>query len=277
MERYEEAEKALYRLARKGHYTPEQMRGQLALMKYTNEKEKAEAANSSYWDCFRGTNLRRTEIVCMTFLIQTECGQAICSYATVFLKAAGMAQTMAFNYSMAIQSTNIVATGIAIYFMGRLGRRTFYMAGVCAIGLFQMVIGIIGVAGISKASEGIAVAVMMILINLTFKLSLGPACYTIIGEMPNSRVRAQSVVLARTTYIIGNTVNGQIIPRQLNVKEWNWGAKCGWYWMGLCALGAVYTWFRIPESRNRTFLELDHLFAMRVPARKFSNYHIDSE
>jgi len=83
MGRYEEAEKSLYRLARPGYYTPESMKAQLALMKYTNEKEKAEAANSSYFDCFRGVNLRRTEIVCACFLIQTWNGQPICSYATV--------------------------------------------------------------------------------------------------------------------------------------------------------------------------------------------------
>jgi SP family general alpha glucoside:H+ symporter-like MFS transporter len=133
-----------------------------------------------------------------------------------------MAQTMAFNYSMAIQSTNILATGTAIYLMGRVGRRKFYMAGIAGIGLMQLIIGIFGVAKLSKSSEGIAVAVGMIIINLTFKLSLGPACYTIIGETPNSRVRAQSVVLARTTYIIGNTVNGQLIPRMLNSTVSHW-------------------------------------------------------
>ena len=186
-----------------------------------------------------------------------------------------MAEKMTFNYSMAIQSTNIVATGTAIYLMGRVGRRTFYMCGLTGIALCQLMIGIVGVANIGKAKEGIATAVMMILINLTFKLSLGPACYTIIGETPNSRVRSQSVVLARTTYIIGNTVNGQIIPRQLSRTAWNWGPKCGWYWFGLCCLGFIYIWFRIPETKDRTFLELDHLFALRLPARKFKGHHVD--
>lgn len=160
---------------------------------------------------------------------------------------------MAFNYSMAIQSTNVVATGIAIYFMGRVGRRKFYLFGVSGIGLCQLMIGIIGVASIGRAKEGIAVAVMMIMINLVFKLSLGPACYTIIGETPNSRVRAQSVVLARTTYIIGNTVNGQLIPRMLSATAWNWQAKCGWYFFGMCALGLVYAYFRIAETKVSTF------------------------
>jgi len=274
-ERYAEAEKALYRIARPGYYTPEQMKAQIALMKYTDEKEKLESAGASYWDCFKGSNLRRTEVVCIAFLIQAMCGQAICSYATVFLRAAGMAQTQAFNYSMGIQSSNIVATGLAIYLMGRVHRRTFYMCGIGAIALCQLVIGIVGVVPMTVAAAGIAVAVMMIIINLAFKVSLGPACYTIIGETPASRVRAQSVVLARTVYIMGNITNGQIIPRQFSTTAWNWGAKVGWYWLGIDALAIAYTYFRIPETKDRTFLELDHLFALRVPARKFRGYHID--
>lgn len=215
MERYDDAAKALTRLARPGHYTPLMMQQQLALMKHTNERQKIDAASVSYFDCFRGVNLRRTEIACVVFAIQVWSGQGICAYATVFLRAAGMAETMAFNYSMAIQSTNIVATGLAIFLIGRLGRRYFYLYGVGSIAIWQLVIGIVGVIPSASGSVSIAVAAMMILINLCFKLSLGPACYTIVGEIPNTRIRAHTIVLARTTYIISNVICGQLIPRML--------------------------------------------------------------
>lgn len=35
----------------------------LALIQHTTELEKAETSGATYLDCFRGTNLRRTEIV----------------------------------------------------------------------------------------------------------------------------------------------------------------------------------------------------------------------
>lgn len=216
-EQYAAAEKALVRLASKNYYNETSLKQQIMLMKHTNERQKVEAANASYFDCFRGTNLRRTEIACIAFLIQVMSGQGICSYATVFLRAAGMDQVMAFNYSMAIQSTNIVSTGIAIILMGRVGRRTFYLFGTSAIGVCQLIIGIVGfVPNIATAPRSIVVAVMMIFINLSFKLSLGPACYTIVGEVGNSRIRAQTIVLARASYIVGGVISNQIIPRQLS-------------------------------------------------------------
>lgn len=199
MERYEDAEIALTRLAAKDHYTPLMMQQQLALMKHTNERQKVDAQSVSYMDCFRGVNLRRTEIACIVFAIQVWSGQGICAYATVFLRNAGMAETMAFNYSMAIQSTNIFATGIAIFLIGRYGRRFFYLYGLSSITIWQLVIGIVGVIPNLGSSTSIAVAAMMILINLSFKLSLGPACYTIISEIPNTRIRAHTIVLARVS------------------------------------------------------------------------------
>lgn len=35
----------------------------LAYIQYTTEMEMAETANASFWECFQGTNLCRTEIV----------------------------------------------------------------------------------------------------------------------------------------------------------------------------------------------------------------------
>lgn len=121
---------------------------------------------------------------------------------------------MAFNYSMAIQSVNIVATGTAIYLTGYVGRRTFYLCGTAAIALFQMVLGILGVAGGSDVALG--VAIMMIMIQLAFKLSVGPICYGIIAEIPNSRLRNKTIALARTSYIVTNIVIGQLLPRMLS-------------------------------------------------------------
>jgi len=162
--------------------------------------------------------------------------------------------------------------------MGRVGRRIFYMFGTSAIGLCMLIIGIVGfVPNIAVSTRSIIIAVMMIFINLSFKLSLGPACYTIVGDVPSTRVRSQTIVLARSTYVIGGVIVQQIIPRQLSVTAWNWGGKCGLFWFGIDALCLAYTFFRIPETRNRSFLELDYLFQNKVKTRKFKSTVISRE
>jgi SP family general alpha glucoside:H+ symporter-like MFS transporter len=80
--KYEEAEKSLRRLAASNFYTEQTMRETIAFMKHTNQKEKEDASKGSLWECFKGVNLRRTEIACMIFAIQVLSGQGICAYAT---------------------------------------------------------------------------------------------------------------------------------------------------------------------------------------------------
>jgi MFS transporter, SP family, general alpha glucoside:H+ symporter len=44
---------------------------------------------------------------------------------------------------------------------------------------------------------------------------------------------------------------------------------------GSCFLCFVYTFFRLPEPRGRTFAELDVLFEHGIAARKFEKTHVD--
>lgn len=275
-ERIADAEKSLRRLARKGHYTEQSMAETLALMQHTNEMEKIEAANASYRDCFRGTNLRRTAIVCMAWVIQMLNGQSITQYAAIMLRSVGMNATQAFNYNMGIQSVNIVATAIAIALMGKVGRRVFYLYGSSGIGLCMMVVGIVGFTA-SKSTIPIVVAVFLIIVQCIFKVSLGPTTYVVVGEMASSRVRAQTIVLGRAVYVCCGIVVQQINPRMLNSSSdaWNWGAKTGLLYFGLCFIWAIWIWFFLPETKNRSFADIDYLFQKKVNARKFGTTPID--
>ena len=65
--------------ARKGFYEDKNLDGYLAFMKHTNDMEKAESAEGSYLECFKGTNLRRTEIMFGVWLVQNWGGQGVTS------------------------------------------------------------------------------------------------------------------------------------------------------------------------------------------------------
>ncbi|KAM0330484.1 hypothetical protein ACHAQA_003428 [Verticillium albo-atrum] len=275
-ERVEDAEKSLRRLARKGYYTEESMAQTLALMQHTNEMEKNEAADASYKDCFRGTNLRRTGIVCMAWLIQMLNGQSITQYAAIMLRSIGMSPLMAFNYNMAIQSVNILATGIAIVLMGKIGRRVFYLFGSSGIGACMLVIGIMGFSA-PREKIAIPVAAFLIVVQCIFKVSLGPTTYVVVAETSSSRVRAQTIVLGRAIYVCCGIVVQQINPRMLNSTSdaWNWGAKTGMFYFGLCFIWVFWIFFFLPETKNRSFADIDYLFQKKVNARKFSSTPID--
>jgi MFS transporter, SP family, general alpha glucoside:H+ symporter len=61
--KFDVARKSLWRLRRDTPDKEREVESALALIKYTTEIEKEETANASFIECFKGTNLRRTEIV----------------------------------------------------------------------------------------------------------------------------------------------------------------------------------------------------------------------
>jgi MFS transporter, SP family, general alpha glucoside:H+ symporter len=59
------------------------------------------------------------------------------------------------------------------------------------------------------------------------------------------------------------------------VSAWNWGAKAGLFYAGTNLLCNIWCWFRLPETKDRSFGEIDLLFENRVPARKFKSTKVD--
>jgi len=62
----------------------------------------------------------------------------------------------------------------------------------------------------------------------------------------------------------------------LNPTGWNWAGKSGFFWAGFCTFSLVWTWFRLPEPKGKTFGELDILFEQKVDARKFKGAVVDA-
>lgn len=74
-ERLEDAKHSIMRLASKNEIVnPDD---QVAMMIHTNELEKEINAGTSYFDCFKGVDLRRTEAACGVWMCQNLCGSGL--------------------------------------------------------------------------------------------------------------------------------------------------------------------------------------------------------
>lgn len=95
----EAAERTMLRItSRAAGYTEDDAKKAVAMMVHTNEIEKEVMGGTSYIDCFRGINFRRTEIACIVWLIQTTCGSPLMGQGTYFLVQAGLsAKTVSFS------------------------------------------------------------------------------------------------------------------------------------------------------------------------------------
>ena len=109
-----------------------------------------------------------------------------------------------------------------------------------------------------------------------YQLTVGTVCYSLVGEMSTRRLQIKTVALGRAAYIVVAIVCNVLTPYMLNPTAGNWKGKTGFFWGGCALAFFIWTFFRLPETKGRTFEELDILFASGVPAREFMRYHVDA-
>ena len=117
---------------------------------------------------------------------------------------------------------------------------------------------------------------MIIVWLAIYYLTVGPICYAIISEVSAVRLRNQTICLARMTYYVFQVSGNIIHPYMVNPTEANWKGKAGFFWGSTCVLFFIWAFFRLPESKDRSFEEMDIFFKERVGARKFSNVVVDA-
>jgi MFS transporter, SP family, general alpha glucoside:H+ symporter len=77
-DRFDDAMNSVRRLQSKSE-GEETVAATVSMIRLTNEQEKALQDGTSYWDCFKGVDLRRTEVSCVTWICQNMCGAACIS------------------------------------------------------------------------------------------------------------------------------------------------------------------------------------------------------
>jgi SP family general alpha glucoside:H+ symporter-like MFS transporter len=249
---------------------------QLAMIRHTNELEKLNNASSTYTSCFRGVNLRRTEIVSCVWAVQALCGSAFMGYSTYFYRQAGLPVDKSFDMSMAQYALGAAGTIGSWFLMRRAGRRTLYLAGLTIMLVLLLVIGCASFAGDHDIAASWAIGSMLLIYTFTYDITVGPVCYSLVAEIPSTRLRTKAIVLARNLYNVVGIVNGVITPYMLNPTAWNWKAKTGFFWAGFCALCLLWCYFRLPEPKGYTYAELDVLFENKVDARRFKSVKVDA-
>ncbi|KAJ5713704.1 general substrate transporter [Penicillium malachiteum] len=262
----EEARKVLNRLYSK----PTDAEGHLQRIKLTLEEAETQK-RATYAECFRGTNLRRTMIAVLVFLAEPMSGLGfVQNYGSLMYQFLGIGDRESFLIQIGAQILSISGATLSFLIGDFYGRRPMFLGGCISLTILLLCMGI---AGSVNTTAGITAAVgFYTMYNFVFNIGVGSNVYAIAGEVPTSALRTKTLAISLIVSNAVNTMWSFVAPYMFNPGYGDLKAKIGFVFGGFMLFFIAGAWYLVPETRMRTYEELDELFMNRVPTREFKKY-----
>lgn len=272
--RLEDADNALRRLLKP---TPKVVPKEIiAMMVKTDAFEREIQVGSTYADCWKGPNRRRMEICILLFVIQNFSGNPV-GFATYFFEQIGLTSVQSFDMGVGLNGLGFVGTLCSAIPLIYFGRRPSYIFAVSFMITILFIVALLSFAHdyTSNYSYRWAQATLLIILQFVWQATLGPLSYVVVCETPSTKLRSKTLAIATSIDALTGLATTVVGPYLLNPGAANAGAKIEFLYGGISIFSLIWCIFRLPETKGRTFEELDILFERKVPARKFKTYVID--
>lgn len=205
------------------------------------------------------------------------------------MQLAGMAPAKSFDTTVGLMGLMVVGNMCGWVFVEWFGRRgtalygtailsaTLYMIGILACikrnGAIwgQVVFMAIWSFSMSQLSHGLPILWSMTnFLSLVYQGTVGSVAWAISAETPTSRLRAPTQSLGTMMNGLSSCIWSFALPYAINPDQGNLGGKIAFVFGSVLVFAAVWIYFFIPESKGRTYIELDELWAQGIPPRKFN-------
>ncbi|KAF7901338.1 hypothetical protein EAF00_003559 [Botryotinia globosa] len=245
-----------------------------SMVRITREEELQANASSetSYMDLFKVTNWRRTRIILYTNGLNQMIGATFISNAPYFMITAGLSSSQA---SMMIElgiGFALISSFFTFWFITFIGRREMILSGVSVAILLFLIMGIAASSIANSLNRCVGVTPQMVW--FTIGPSIGPSI-SLAGEISSLRLRAKSQCLGFFFSYSYSTVWNVAVPYMFNATEGNLGERKGWIFFATACIAWFVVWVEIPETKDRTYGELDEIFNEGLSARNFKTYRTE--
>ncbi|KAE8538162.1 hypothetical protein D1P53_005500 [Cryptococcus gattii VGV] len=220
---------------------------------------------SSFFEIFKGSNLRRTIAAAAGTCSQPLAGAPLLfSYSTYYFSIVGLQDP--FLVTVIIDIVLLVVIGISMYACERVGRRPMMLStGLGITGSFD------------TAGSGKAALAMLLLWVVAYSWSAAPIGFIAGGETSTPRLRAQTSAFAFASQSTCFLIYYWTVPIMISPDKANLGVRASFVFAGQVVLVLLLVYFFYPETTGRTYVELDELYRMGIPVRKFKSTTTSTE
>jgi hypothetical protein len=188
-------------------------------------------------------------------------------FPTDYFQLAGLSAATSFNGTVGIAGAMVAGNMFGWWAVDFLGRRKTMLYGGISLDVALFLIG--GLA--QSTADGVVWAqiAFMAIWAFLYQGTLGTVQWSIAAEAPASSLRASTMSLATMCNTIFTIVWAVAMPYAMNPDQGNLGGKIAFLFGSVLTVSIVFAYFFIPETKGRTFLEIDELWRRGTPLRKF--------
>ncbi|KAG5747361.1 hypothetical protein H9Q70_009954 [Fusarium xylarioides] len=214
-------------------------------------------------------NMKRAVISALLFTFQNVVGVPLMfGYTTYFFQLAGVSDPFLGN--MVKQMVLVVGIIISFYTVDKVGRRTLVIGGGAAMATICLIVGGLGFMKQTSAS-GMALVALCSLWAFVYANTLAPIGWISLVEISSPSLRAKTTSIAVTIQYATGILFNYTVPLMLSNQNAGWGQKIGLFFGGITLVYLIPCILMFPETKGRTYHELDELFERHIPAWKFAS------
>ncbi|MGN0231822.1 MAG: sugar porter family MFS transporter [Muribaculaceae bacterium] len=185
---------------------------------------------------------------------QQWCGtNVIFNYAEEIFTNAGYGVDNTFINIVITGITNLIFTFVAIYTVDRLGRRALMLLGAGGLAGIYLILG----SCYYFEVKGFVMVILVVLAIACYAMSLGPVTWVLLSEIFPNKVRAVAVATSTFALWVGSATLTFTFPL---LNSWLGTYGTFWIYTVICALGFLFFYFKIVETRGKTLEQLEKEF-----------------
>jgi SP family sugar:H+ symporter-like MFS transporter len=175
----------------------------------------------------------------------------------------------AFTIALITNLINVFATIPGLWLVERVGRRQLLFWGALGMTTFHFIVAIVGVTTDSDVANNVLIAFVCLFIAF-FAASWGPVAWVVTGEIFPLKVRAKALSVTTATNWLFNWALAYATPYMVESTPGsaNMGTNVFFIWGGCTAVGVVFVYFYIYETKGLTLEEVDEMYNTVSSARK---------
>lgn len=237
------------------------------------EGENSATSQTSWKAIFSKEHRSRTFVAFLGLQSQNFSGGYFANtYQTYYFELIG--QTNAFALTAISSSLQFLSNLVAVCLADVIPRRKGLLGGGSLLMLWSICIAGLSTAPTTNAAAVTTLLAFMITWSMLYTASVGCYGWAVAQETAAQATRPKTISFTLICQQLTALMLSSVFPYFINPDQLNFGGKVMFLFVRVELFIMTGLFFCQPETKNRTYTDIDTLYANRVPARKFSQFAV---